>query len=99
MIARLERLIFGRDRSDDSSSLARQRLKLVLEYDRAQLPPGILEEIKDEIVRIISRHASVDPAGVQVALRSGGRLILEVPLQADQLRGRAPLATGDVRQS
>lgn len=41
---------------DDACS----RLKLVLMHDRSKLAPGILEQMRDEMVEVISRYVEID---------------------------------------
>ena len=75
-----KRLMGGRD---GSGSLAKERLRLVLAYDRTSVSPEVLEQIKDEIIAVISRHVSVDVSGVRVAFsqeRSESRLVADIPL-------------------
>ncbi len=33
---------------------------MVLIHDRSDLPPGMLEQIKDDIIDVIARHTSID---------------------------------------
>jgi cell division topological specificity factor len=70
----------ARAREDSSRNQAKKRLKLVLEYDRAQLSPGELALIRDEIISSISRHVQVSSDEVEVKLEEGGRLVAEIPL-------------------
>ncbi len=63
-----------------SGAVAKKRLKLVLEYDRAQLSPGELDLIRDEIIQSISRHVDVAREEVEIKLEPGGRLVAEIPL-------------------
>jgi cell division topological specificity factor len=80
----------GHDRS--SAKTAKERLIVVLNHDRADLEPGMLETIKNEIVRVISEHIDVDPASVEVSLFSEGReqhLKADIPLAAAARRRRA----------
>jgi cell division topological specificity factor len=76
----LERL-FGT--KETSSSVAKRRLQMVLVHDRSDLPAGLLEEIKDEIIAIIARRLAIDSGNVIVHLEQTAqenRLIAEVPL-------------------
>ncbi|MBK6769178.1 MAG: cell division topological specificity factor MinE [Ardenticatenales bacterium] len=66
--------------SDASGRVAKERLKVVLEYDRARLTPAQLELIRDEIIAVISRHVDIANADVEVKLEQGGRLVAEIPL-------------------
>jgi cell division topological specificity factor len=78
--------LFGR-RGPSSSEIARERLQLVLSYDRAQISPGLLDKLKDEIIEVISRHVSIDPEGVEVTFSEGtrqSRLEAHIPLQTNR---------------
>lgn len=73
--------LLGRDQR--SAHQAKERMKLVLIHDRTDLTPGELEELKDELIQVISRHVSIDPARVNIALDQDGRqqrLIADIPL-------------------
>jgi cell division topological specificity factor len=75
----LDRLL-GRAPGTGSGAVAKERLKFVLEYDRAQLTPAELDRIRDDIIASISRHVAVSPEDVHVTLEHGGRLVAEIPL-------------------
>lgn len=80
--------ITGRRRS---ASTARERLQLVLIHDRANLPPGVMEDLRDEIINVISRHIEVDRDAVQLQIAQDGRkqrLIADIPLQSSKTRRR-----------
>ena len=71
----------------NSASKAKDRLKLVLIHDRTALPPGVMEDLKDDLIRVISRHVDVDRNSVQIEFMQEGRgqrLIADIPLQASQ---------------
>ena len=76
----LDRLLGREPPSGGSGAVAKERLKFVLEYDRAQLSPGELDLIRDEIIASISRHVDVARDDVHVKLEPGGRLVAEIPL-------------------
>ncbi len=76
-------------KSESSGQVAKQRLQMVLIHDRADLPPGLLEQIKDDIVAVIARHTAIDTDNVIVHLEQSAqenRLIAEIPLAG--VRGR-----------
>lgn len=82
----IERL-FGQ--KEASGSVAKQRLQMVLVHDRSDLPPGLLEQIKDDIIDVIARHTAIDTDKVVVHLEQDtqeNRLVAEIPLLAT--RGR-----------
>ncbi len=88
----LDRLTGHGERS--SAKAAKERLIVVLSHDRANISPALLEEIKQEIVRVISEHIDVDPASVQVSLFSEGReqhLKADIPLAAASSRRKRTL--------
>jgi len=71
-------------RRKKSKDQARDRLKLVLAYDRAKLPPGKLEDLKSELLEVLKRYFPADEQGVEVRLEERGDhvvLIAEVPVQ------------------
>jgi cell division topological specificity factor len=74
-----------------SAKTAKERLIVVLNHDRSDIGPGMLETIKDEIIRVLSEHIEVDPASVEVSLFSEGReqhLKADIPLPASARRKR-----------
>ncbi len=92
----LERLFGGRKSAD----VAKQRLHSVLAHDRAEIPPGVLALIKEDIVAVVSRRLNIDRDGVTVdVLRkdANSHLCVHVPLvvrtAGNQMHGKAsPLA-------
>lgn len=83
----LERLL--RRREPPSSQVAQERLRLVLAHDRANISPGLLDILKDEIIAVISRHVPIDATGVQVTFTQGAResrLVADIPLQTQRRR-------------
>ena len=77
----LDRLL-GRDQK--SARQAKERMKLVLIHDRTDLSPGALENLKDELIAVISRHVEIEPGAVRIEMRQEGRqhrLIADIPLR------------------
>lgn len=73
-----------RDRRSSGKEIAEQRLRLILAHDRANISPGMLEILKDELIEVISRHLDVDPEKVEVKLTQDQhetRLIADIPLR------------------
>ena len=73
--------ILGRDKN--SAKQAKERLKLVLIHDRTDLNPGTLDNLKDDLIEVISRHVDIDPATVRIEMTQDGRqqrLIADIPL-------------------
>ncbi|HEX7593033.1 MAG TPA: cell division topological specificity factor MinE [Anaerolineae bacterium] len=76
----LER-IFGR--SSQSASAAKERLQFVLAHDRSDISPETLDILKDEIVKVISKHVEIDLEQVEVTVSRSGtlhRLVANIPV-------------------
>jgi cell division topological specificity factor len=77
--------IFTGKKSSAAGS-AKQRLKFVLVHDRTEIPPGMLELIKDDIIAVISRRIAIDRENVAVHINHGateGKLLVDIPLLQD----------------
>lgn len=53
---------------ENSKNIAKERLKLVLVQDRADISPKILEMMKSDIIRIVSEYAEIDNESVDIKL-------------------------------
>lgn len=53
---------------EDSKTVAKERLKLVLVHDRANLSPELLENIKDDIIEVISKYVTIDESELEIEL-------------------------------
>jgi len=58
--------IFGK--SKNSKDLAKERLKLVLIHDRANVSPQFLEMVKGEIIKVISNYMDVDEESLDIQM-------------------------------
>jgi cell division topological specificity factor len=79
--------IFGS--KETSSSVAKSRLQMVLTHDRSDISPGLIKEIKDDIIEVIARHLEIDPDNVVVNLttnRKESRLVAEIPINKNGRR-------------
>jgi cell division topological specificity factor len=75
----------------NSAATAKNRLQFVLVHDRADLPPGKLEALKDDLIEVLSRHIEIDPRTVQISLthdRNQQRLVADIPLASARARRR-----------
>ncbi|GAB4210508.1 MAG: cell division topological specificity factor MinE [Synechococcales cyanobacterium] len=76
--------VFARPHANSSRSTARQRLKLILAHDRADLSPATLEAMRNEILQVVSRYVELDPAGLQfdlTAIQGNTALIANLPIR------------------
>ncbi len=51
-----------------SSNVAKDRLKLVLVSDRANCSPDIMEQIKNDIIQVISKYVEIDVEGLDIKI-------------------------------
>jgi cell division topological specificity factor len=72
-------------RSPSSAEIAKNRLKVVLSYDRTNLTPEMLNTLQDEIVAAISRHLEIDRTGMTVSTQRGDKgdhLVADIPIRS-----------------
>lgn len=79
--------MLGRNKQG-SGATAKDRLRFVLQYDRINIPPERMEEMKREIMEVISKYVSVDRDKVDIALeqrdRDHSKIVAEIPFSKDQ---------------
>lgn len=76
-------LDFFRRPRESEKDVAAQRLRLILAHDRANISPGMLEMLKDEIIAVIAKHLQIDPQNVNVKFTEDqreARLVADIPL-------------------
>lgn len=52
-----------------SGSVAKDRLKLVLVSDRAGCSPEIMEQMKNDIIAVISKYIEIDMTGLDIQIK------------------------------
>ncbi|MBE9174341.1 cell division topological specificity factor MinE [Synechocystis salina LEGE 06155] len=83
MILELIERLFSRS-GKNSGEDARRRLKLVIANDRSGLSPEMMEEMRREIVEVVSRYVEIDPGEMEFSLESDQRmtaLIANLPVR------------------
>jgi len=68
--------------------VARERLKVVLAHDRLKVNPELLEQIKTDLLSVISRRLEVDEQHVQVIMAREDRwdkLHADVPIKRQKI--------------
>jgi cell division topological specificity factor len=58
--------IFGKKKN--SKDVAKDRLKLVLIHDRANVSPQFLEMLKSEIIKVITNYMDIDEGALDIQL-------------------------------
>lgn len=54
--------------SKSSKDLAKERLKLVLVHDRANVSPQFLEMVKGEIIKVINNYMDIDEDALNIQM-------------------------------
>ncbi|MEI6857410.1 cell division topological specificity factor MinE [Psychrilyobacter sp.] len=80
--------LFGRKKS---SAVAKDRLKLVLIHDRRLISNTVLNQMKDELIQVISKYIKIDQEEINIQFdvetgnrnrnRNRGALIVNVPVK------------------
>lgn len=78
-----------------SKDVAKERLKLILIHDRANVSPQFLEMVKGDIIRVISDYAEIDESGLEIRLTRSGEqgssspaLVANIPIKKMKECGR-----------
>lgn len=83
--------------SKTSKDVAKERLKLVLIHDRANVSPQFLEMVKGEIIKVITNYMDIDETGLDIQMtrtksEDGDRivpaLIANIPIRNVRSSGR-----------
>jgi len=53
-------------KKENSKDDAKNRLKLVLIQDRAMLPSGVLENMKDDILKVLSKYVEIEKSRLNI---------------------------------
>ncbi|MGL6114068.1 cell division topological specificity factor MinE [Cetobacterium sp. SF1] len=52
--------LFGFLGKEKSGNIAKDRLKFVLIHDRSMISPRVLDDMRDEIIAVISKYVDID---------------------------------------
>jgi len=78
-------------RKPASANQAKERLKLVLIHDRPDLSEQALNNMKNELLAVISRYIDIDPQAVRINVAQDGReqrLVADIPIRPNTPRRR-----------
>lgn len=76
--------IFGRE-STSSKNVAKERLRLVLVHDRANVSPELLTSLKNDLIKVISNYMEIDESALEVNLDSSDNqvaLVANIPVKS-----------------
>ena len=83
--------LFRFARRRNSAPVARERLQILLEYERSLAhQPDLLAILREEILAVVGRHVTVDPERVQVKVDRGELVsTLAVDIQIPNVKAAA----------
>lgn len=79
--------LFKKEKSG-TKNIAKDRLKLVLIHDRAMISPRVLEQMKDEIISVISKYVVIDEEALNIDVTESQEnsrqttLVANIPLKS-----------------
>lgn len=53
-----------------SKEVARERLRLVLVHDRASVSPDFINQLKEDLIKVIREYLDIDEEALQVSLEN-----------------------------
>ncbi len=72
-------------RRQKSKQKAKERLQLVLAYDRAKLAPGKMEDLKRDLLEVLHRYFPTEDREVEIEFEQRGErvvLIADIPVRS-----------------
>ncbi len=75
--------VFGRE-TTSSKNVAKERLRLVLVHDRANVSPELLSSLKNDLIKVITNYMEIDEQALEVSLDSNDNqvaLVANIPVK------------------
>ncbi|MEE3719629.1 cell division topological specificity factor MinE [Tumidithrix elongata RA019] len=85
MISELLDRLFPNRINTPSSAKVKQRLKFILAHDRAALTPQMFDEMRREIMQVVSKYVELDEDSLDIRLESDQRntiVVANLPIRA-----------------
>lgn len=86
--------LFGKNKS---SSVAKERLQLVLIHDRNDISPEVLNALRTDMIKVIKKYLDIDESGIELDLNREDHsvaLLASIPLKNMQRPHRGKKRNG-----
>jgi len=90
MFDSIKNMLFGSSK-ESSKDIASKRLKFVLIHDRANVSPEVMENLKNDIIKVISKYMDIDRNAMNVTLENENdsvALVANIPINNMRHGGR-----------
>ena len=74
--------IWGKKMS--SKEIAKERLQVILVYDRAKIEPKMIESLKEDLIKVVSKYLTFEPDNMRIELSQEDNksiLRIDIPLK------------------
>jgi cell division topological specificity factor len=81
--------LFGKN-DKTPKAVAKDRLKLVLMHDRADIPAPVMESMRREIIAVVTKYLDIDESTLDVALErdeNAVALVANIPIRRVRTEG------------
>lgn len=82
MFDSIKNMLFGSSK-ESSKDIAKTRLKFVLIHDRANVSPEVMESLKNDIIKVISKYMEIDRNAMNISLANEDNsvaLVANIPI-------------------
>ena len=69
---------------EKSGKVAKKRLQMVLIQDRASVSPEVMEKLRDDIIKVISKYMVINQSDMEISLENvedSVALVANIPVQ------------------
>lgn len=77
--------LFNRGNNNSPRQVAKNRLQLVLMHDRADIPAPMMEQLRRDLLAVLSRYMEIDEAQLDVGVERGEgnevALVANIPIR------------------
>ncbi len=71
-------------RKPTSGQVAKDRLQLVLVHDRAGISPELMEQMREELIAVVSKYVEINRDEMEISLTKGrdqNKLVANIPIR------------------